>query len=668
MIDPSWAKLEFKKNLVTPGESLPNLVGQPVVAVDIETMPDQKSREIDGAGLNPWHADLLGISVAVPGEAWYLPLRHRSPSDADKNLNSAQVYHWLTQITRSAKFIVNQNLKFDLKHLIVNGALQPGDYAGARLLDTMLASQLIDEREPTHSLKPITAKYLNMPADEEAAKDAYLIGQKKARQDWSVVPVDVMAPYGCSDVERALRLAAWQAPKLATEEVEAVYAMECEMLRVLVESELRGVLVDVDRLKKDRRDTLAEAIELEAELEKLIGVSVNPGSIEELADAVQHKLGLPILGRTKPSGRHPYGLPRFDDEVLLRYIREYPDHRRVFWNIRKARRLHHIRNSFIEAYLECEIDHAIHSNFNQLGARTGRMSSDSPNLQQVPDEEEFTLEMNEGQVETWRAPGARQYFVPRPGYALLLFDASQIEYRFFAHYTNSPRLIQAYASDATMDMHQWATDLMNGILGTSLKRSLMKSGNFGIVYGMGQDKLVRFMSDNDAAVDEAAARRVLEAYHREVPELAGLQDRVSRALMQRGYVKTILGRRRRAAKRWGWGKGQGKEDRGLKPYQALNAICQGSSADLLKYQAIRGHEVAKRFDGSLLVTIHDELMFEVPGEAALEAARALRPVLETFLDDAGQPRMRVPIYVDAQIAHARWSEAEDLDLAEEKAQ
>lgn len=654
-LDPTLATQDFQHDLVLPGESLPDpdvllRDSNGVVCVDVETRPTARAT-FDGSEFSPWHCELLGVAVAVPGCAWYLPLRHTAPGSERFNLDPYVVRAWLRQLLRDAKLIVNHHLKFDLKHLALDG-IEPATYDQSELRCTMLGAQLLDERESSHALKPLAERHLGMPNVEEVTKNQYLLGARgKLARDWSIVPADVMAPYACGDVERALRLAAWQGPRLAAEGLSDVYALECAVLRVLLSEELAGFAVDTERLATDKMGLLREHITVDERIEQLLGVSINPNSADELADVVANRLALPLLRRTPPTNRFPVGQPKFDDETLLRYVREFPQHAELFWNVRRSRRLEHVRTAFVEPYLRWHVDGRIHANTNQLGARTGRMSVNDPALQQVADAE--TWRGPDG-VE-WSAPGARHYFVPAFGRALLFADYSQIEYRFFAHYANAEKLVAAYRADSTLDMHEWAARVP---LGGRLPRSSAKNVNFGLVYGMGQTKLLKHMSGEDVALTDTEALEILNTYYRELPELRAIQHAVGNALRARGYVRTILGRKRRAAANLR-GK-RGEEGRGLLPYQALNAICQGSSADLLKDRMLVGSDVARRFGGELLLTIHDELVFELPRESVVEAARALKPALEAFVDSTDAARLRVPIYVNLESTTTRWSEAQKL--------
>ena len=659
----------FEREMIVPGESFPNLTDAKVVSVDVETCPQPEFRQTKKAGLHPWRSHLLGLSVSAPGKSWYVPLRHRAPGSERYNVDEEHALPWLADTMRSSKVVVNHNLKFDLKMLAIAGRM---DGHGVDLLDdtlrgvflycTYVGANLVDEREEVQTLKFLTAKLLGMPAAEEKVKNRYLreAGQKKDFQDWSVVPADVLAPYACSDTERALKLFAWQFPLIKEQGLEEVLRLEQQVLRVLTRAELTGVRVDVDRLKQDRVRLLRNQVQLEQELEEELGLSINPSSPEELADVVANHLGLPILHHTAPSEQHRYGKPKFDDAALLEYIDQYPAHARKFWLVRKVRRLEKLRSGFVEPYLFHHVDGVVHGNFNSNAAVTGRMTANNPNLQQVSSEERWECETL-GQ--SWTAPGARQYFVPRDDRRLTAWDYSQIEYRMFAHYSKSEKLVTAYREDPNLDMHQWATDV---VLQGRLPRKATKNINFGIVYGMGKAKLLRSMQAAGAAMTEAECEQTLNFYYREMPELKELQRAVGETLKRRGFVKTVLGRRRRLSPNWrNKTKADKREDRGLLPYQALNAICQGSATEILKTAMVAASEA-----GFLpLAPIHDELLLELPQEegAFQEAARRLKPILERFVERSEETTdetsvLRVPIYVNCKGSSKNWAEAEDLQV------
>jgi DNA polymerase-1 len=446
---------------------------------------------------------------------------------------------------------------------------------------------------------------------------------------------------------------------LAREEVEELMRLEMRVLRDLIHMELRGHRVDVDLLTQDLPTLIKGELDAACRINELIGASLNYESSQDVAEMVVTKLGLPILshkpGKNKKTGEDTM-TPVFDGAVLQTYGRTYPQHAELFFLIRQARRYADMK-AFAQSYLELQVNGAIHTTIKQVEARTGRESSESPNLQNITKEETW----DDPRGGTWTAPGCGKYFIAREGHTILSFDYSQIEYRLFAHYLKDERLLKAYRENPSLDMHKWTAE---EILENMIERDDAKSANFGIIFNMGKDKLVKFMATNGVGITEQQAAHALDLYHKRVP-MKGLQQDVGRALIARGYVKTILGRRRRVTKnprKWGQPRDK-KGDRGLEPYQALNAICQGGAVDLLKHRSTVAREIAKSYGGELILKIHDDIKIEVPSEHALAAAQAIKPVLERFEKPDGTPYLSLPIYVKATATQSSWYDAQKLDLA-----
>lgn len=639
----------YEHNLVVPGEELPDLSGERVLALDVETCPrSEHLRDKREPALNPWKNLVVGFSVAVPGHSWYVPIRHAGLGAPNIDVDSARAWLQGTLRERSDRLIINQTIRFDLHTLREDlGVEVPMD---AELWDTQVAAMLIDENAENHRLKPMAERYLNLPATEEALLETFFKERRGDKGNYATVPVDLMAPYGCGDVERALKLATWQQGQLEREGVLPVWNLERRVTWSLYSMEKAGVRVDEELLQRRLTEHLERQVAVEKQISDLIGVSFNPSSGEELTDVVVNRLGLPILEKSWKTGE-----PSFDDAVLLKYIERYPDWARLFWCVRQARRLDHTRSSFIEPYLEWAVregtDLVIHAKFNQSDARSGRMSGSNPNLQQVAKEETWELKVRDQVVETWTAPGAREFFIPRREHVWLVQDLSQIEYRLFAHYANSPRMLAAYRDNPDMDYHAWCAEV---ILENLLPRDKAKNLNFGFIYGMGKDKLYASMSSEAQPISAEKAAEIVAKYHREVPELRPLQENVAAALRARGYVRTILGRKRRIDPRWNERK-KGEKPRGLLPYQAFNALCQGGGADVLKYVIAKmgrnpgGYLLNAPTGCELVLPVHDEVITELPAQGWERYALELRRFMQEF------PACRVPIYAEATLVTERWS-------------
>lgn len=678
LLDMGWEYQTIK-----PGDELPDLDSCPIMNIDVETKPKPEFMKRKKAGLDAHRSELLGIGVGVPGKSWYIPLRHRAPGSELFNCDPHSVYEWLKATIKHKKVIVNQNIKFDAKILKVDAGIDlVKDAPEAVFWDTMIASQLIDERWPTHSLKPVCEQVLGIPAVEARILDRFVkeAGQKKDYLDYSVVPADIMGKYGCKDNELPLRLMAWQLPQIERQNLMQAMKLEMRTLRTLINCETMGFRVDLERLALDGYAIAREALRLEEELHKEAGVSFNSNSAEELADVVATQFNLKVIKVW--NAKDKCMKPKFDDVILQEYCHDYPERAPFFFKVRMVRRLQHLQSSFVDSYKYHNVNGIIYPNFMQLSPKSGtRMTSSDPNVQQVsaakewelpdnmvlPDKSEFsTCVVNKEGKRCWVAPGARQYFIPRDGHALLFFDQSQIEYRLFAHYANNPRMTKAYWDDPNLDLHEW---MRVEILKGKIKRRPAKNVHFGIVYGMGKQKTVKSMQVSGAKITMAEGENILDEYHAQVPEVKELTwgpNGTAETLKRRGYLTSILGGRRRLAANWEKRKEDYDEDdekeKGAKPYQGLNVVCQRSAMDVLKTTMNQADDAGY----PLITPIHDELIYEPPREQFNEWALRLKSILQTFKKPDGTDYLRVPIYVQGKATFTRWSEAEELEFEEAK--
>lgn len=688
----------WKHTIMRPGMMFPDLDESPVLCVDVETKPRPQFAHREKAGLSPHHAELLGLCLGVPGHSFYFPMRHRAPGSEEWNIDPNAVMSYLRDTVKTKKVIVNQTLKFDAKMLKENG----GDHANnvdllrdapqADVYCTMIASQLIDERWATHSLKPVCERVLGVPATEQKIINNFCrdAGQNlKKHLDYSVVPADIMGKYGCKDGELPLRLAAWQLGQLDSQQLWTAFNLEMRTLKTLVKCETLGFRVDTQLLAMDLIKYSALATRLEEALHKIAGVAFNPTSANEIAEVVDVMFGLKV--KKVYDHKKKEWKAKVDDVVLQEYIHDYPERGAFFFMIRMVRRLRHLLSSFIDSYRYHNIDGIIYPNFNQLSPKSGtRMTSGgdtAPNVQQVSAAKYWKLPADPGFLRYlqalcpemlkmkddawhWVAPGARQYFIPRDGHALLFFDQSQIEYRMFAHYAGNQRMIDAYKNDATIDLHEW---MRVNILDSMIERRPAKNVHFGIVYGMAKLKTAKSMQVAGAKISIEQAEALLDKYHAMVPEVKRVtwgEGGMAETLKRRGYLCSILGGRRRLNPNYDADDDDDTNDsdafdregietsKGAKPYQGLNVCCQRSSMDVLKYTMNNADAAGY----TTLTPIHDELIFEPRLDDAPTWAWNLKQILQKFTKPDGTPYLKVPIYVEGKYAATRWSEAEKIEF------
>jgi len=699
----SWLPVKVKDmpwqhTILKPGMLLPDLDESPIMCLDVETKPRPEFMMREKAGLSPHHAELLGLCVGVPGRSWYVPMRHRAPGSEQWNIDPDMAMLWLRDTVKNKKRIVNQTIKFDAKMLKENGGDHEHnvdllrDAPEADLYCTMIASQLIDERWATHSLKPVCERVLGIPATEQKIINNFCrdAGQNlKKHLDYSVVPADIMGRYGAKDAELPLRLAAWQLGKLDSEQLWTAFDLEMRTCKTLIKCETLGFRVDTQLLAMDLIKYSGLATRIEEDLHKEAGVAFNPTSANEIAEVIDVMFGLKV--KKVYDHKKKEWKAKVDDVTLQEYINDYPERAPFFFKIRMVRRLRHLLSSFIDSYRYHNINGIIYPNFNQLSPKSGtRMTSGgdtAPNVQQVSSAKEWVLPqdtafvdyvkglgqlvINKKGVPCWNAVGARQYFIPRPGKALMFFDQSQIEYRMFAHYANNKRMVDAYKNDPTIDLHEWArVEIMDSLI----ERRPAKNVHFGIVYGMAKMKTAKSMQVAGAKISIEKAIELLDKYHSRVPEVKQVtwgEGGMAETLERRGYLCSILGGRRRLNPNH---KDQDDDEmppdtsaydsegietwKGAKPYQGLNVCCQRSSMDVLKYTM----NSADQAGYTTLTPIHDELIFEPFVEQANEWAWNLKKILQKFTKPDGTPYLRVPIYVEGKYAETRWSEAEKIEF------
>lgn len=680
IIDMPW-----KNQIIQPGMILPDLDESPVMCLDLETKPRPEFAKREEAGLHPKFAEILGVCVGVPGHSWYVPMRHRAPGSEAWNVDPHHVMEWLRDTVRNKKLIVNQHLKFDAKHAKENGGDHEHnvdllrDAPEAQPFCTMIGFQLIDERWPTHALKPACERALGIPATEATILRNYVrdAGQKKSNLDYSVVPADLFGRYGCKDAELPLRAAAWQVIEFNKQDLWTAFELEMRTLITLIKAETKGIRVDTRLLAIDNAKVWARALEFEEQLYKEAGVVFNVNSADEIADVVDTLFQLKV--KKVFDKKKKVWKAKVDDDILKEYILDYPERAPFFFKIRAVRRLRYVASQ-IDALRFWQVDQVVYTNFSQLTQNSGtRMASSDPNMQNTCSEEEFeipdglTVEgmpkleksevytNHEGQL-VWRALGTRQYFIPRQDHAMLLFDQSQIEYRIFTHFANNPRMVQAYRDDPNLDLHEWARV---AIFKERIKRRPAKNVHFGIVYGMGKKKTAKSMLTAGARITMEEAEQILEDYHDQVPEVKRLtrgDGGVADTLRKRGYLVSLLGGRRRLAEHWDYTREELEEmdinEKGALPYQGLNIVCQRGSMDVLKYTMNAADDAGY----TMLVPIHDELIYEPHKDQAQEWAWNLKHILQQFNRPDGTPYLRVPIYVAGKYTETRWSETEKIEF------
>jgi DNA polymerase-1 len=558
--------------------------------------------DTETTGLDPLSSRLVGISFAYGedggrGAAW-LPLL----GPQGEVVPWARVAEPLARILADPRIgKVGQNIKFDARMLAAAGVPVAG-YDG----DTMLASWLLDPSRESHDLDHLALHLLGERKIPTHEVSTFILGQTMADAD----PALLMR-YACEDAQTTWRLARLLEGRLAEQDLLAVYrSQEVPLALVLSDMEAAGLAVDRAALAASERHLQAYLEQVMRDIRRIAGPDFNPASPKQVAAVLFDKLGLPVIAKTK-SG------PSTDASVLeaLRHQHELPD------LILQHRQLSKLLGSYI-AKLPGFIaaDGRIHGHFRQTGTETGRLSSDQPNLQNIPKKSDLGREI-------------RGAFAAAPGCVLIAADYAQIELRVLAELSGDPALNAAFA--AGMDIHRHVAAQVAGIDPehvTPRQRNAAKAVNFGIIYGQ-----TAFGLAQQLGIARGEAQAFIDAYF---ARFATVKDYIARTVAEaaaRGWARTLAGRRRLVP---GLASGN-RNDRLAAERIALNSTIQGSAADLIK-RAMLALPPLLPPGARLVLQVHDELIVEAPEGSAAVAAEALTSAMR------GAAAFAVPLVAEAR--------------------
>jgi DNA polymerase-1 len=592
---------EVDYRLINDAQALATLVERlervEELAVDVET-----------TSTDAFQAELVGISVAfAPKQAFYVPLNGALE-------RRAVLEAFRPVLDEPARRLVGHNIKYDLE--VLRGA---GIELGHVAFDTMVAAYLLNPARGRYKLDELALEHLNL----KKIPIADLIGSGKTQRSMAEVPLDEAAPYACEDADCTLRLKGLLEAQLREASLlELFHEIEMPLLGVLAAMEGRGVAIDAALLAglsaefQKRLDASARRIYEMAE------ESFNLNSPKQLSVILFDKLGLPVQKRTKTG-------PSTDVEVLEKLAQLHP----LPQELLNYRQLAKLKSTYVDALpaLVNPTTGRIHTSFNQTIAATGRLSSSSPNLQNIP-------------VRTEEGRRIRDAFVPgEPGWRLLAADYSQIELRIFAHLAHEGAMIEAFRRGE--DIHAVTASLIYEVnLGevTPEMRHRAKTVNFGIIYGQQAYGLAQFLQ-----VPVGEAQAFIDAYYRRYRGVRAYMDETVAAAERTGYVETICKRRRYVPEL----KSSSNQTRALGRRIAINTPIQGSAADVIKIAMIR---IERRLRDTglrsrMVLQIHDELIFEIPQDEE-ETARALAVgEMESVME------LSVPLKVDVKSGRT-WGE------------
>tara|TARA_R110002020_G_scaffold63170_6_gene168937 strand:- start:6398 stop:9235 length:2838 start_codon:yes stop_codon:yes gene_type:complete len=590
---------------VAPGMAMKlfvqNLLKQSAVCFDTET-----------TSLNALEAQLVGIAFSwEPGKGFYVPF----PEDMEGALAILETLRPFFESPQIEK--IGQNLKYDIKvlnkyHIKVKG----------KCFDTMLAHYLINP-DMRHNMDVLAETYLNYTP----VSITELIGKKGKNQlSMREVPLEQQTEYAVEDADVTFQLARHFRPELVEAKTEKLFdAIEIPLLHVLADMELEGIRLDTDFLRSLSKDLEEDIKNLEGTIYDAAGVEFNIGSPKQLGEILFDKLKLVDKPKKTKTGQYSTA-----EDVLSYLAKEH----QIIQDVLDYRGLTKLKSTYIDA-LPGQVEPStgrVHTDYMQTVAATGRLSSNNPNLQNIP-------------IRTERGRQVRKAFVPRDAdHILLAADYSQIELRIIAALSDETTMIDAFRKGE--DIHaSTASKVFNVPLSevTREQRSNAKTINFGIIYGVSA-----FGLSSQTDLTRGEAKELIDTYYKTYPKLRNYISEQIDFARENGYVQTVLGRRR-YLKDINAGNAV---VRGAAERNAVNAPIQGSAADIIKIAMINIHSKLQEgnYRSKMLLQVHDELVFDVYRPELEE----LKPMIKSEMENAHS--LSVPLDVELGVGE-NWLEA-----------
>ncbi len=565
------------------------LLDQEMLVIDTETT------DLDG--------ELIGVAFAWnKDDSAYLPLAPAYPG----GLPLEKIRDGINEVLSDTDIKkIGHNIKYDLGALRKAGLLTKGVW-----FDTMIASQLVNSQLFSHRLDDLAFSELGF----KKISITQLIGKKKD-ESMATVPLEKLAAYSCEDALITWRLFEHLRKDVEEKSVKKVfYEIEMPLLPVLEEMEFHGVKVDRPYLKELEGQLQAKLKKIEAAVHEAAGTTFNVASPGQLQGVLFEKLNLPVVGIKK--NKNGYST---DADSLAKLKDKHP----IIEHVLEYREVAKLLNTYVET-LPALLDKndRVHTTFQQIGAATGRLASQYPNLQNIP-------------IRTELGNKVRQAFVADKGKVLLGADYSQAELRVLAHISEDPQLIEAFHN---------ATDFHAAVAARlGVDRRAAKAINFGIIYGLGANALAR-----DLQVKTEVAREFIDKYFATFPGVAQFIEKMKRQAREQGYVETIYGRKRYLPDI----QSPNMMLRSAAERMAVNMPNQGTVADLMKLSMIKLQEELPK-EAKMLLQIHDELLFEVEKGAEEKVSHAVKEVMGSIAT------LKVPLIVETKTG-LNWAQMKPL--------
>jgi DNA polymerase-1 len=582
--------------------------------------------DTETTGIDAQQAQLVGVSFAVQShEAAYIPLTHSYigvPEQLDRDTVLLALKPLLEDPT---KLKVGQHAKFDM-NILANCAIGGDPAHGITVrgiaFDTMLESYVLNSTATRHDMDSLAKKYL----DYDTVSFQDIAGKGAKQLTFDQIALEQAGPYAAEDADVTLRLhQALHAQLTAIPSLASVLTdIEMPLVPVLARIERQGALVDADLLGVQSIELGNKMVELERQAFEIAGEEFNLGSPKQLGAILYEKLGLPVLKKTSK------GQASTAEEVLAKLAEDDYPLPKVLMQYRSMSKLKSTYTDRLPEQINPRTGR-IHTSYHQAVAATGRLSSSDPNLQNIP-------------VRTAEGRRIRQAFVAPKGYKLLAADYSQIELRIMAHLSKDEGLMNAFRDN--LDVHTaTAAEVFKVELGevTSDQRRSAKAINFGLIYGMGAQKLGK-----DIGVDTKTAKAYIDVYFARYPGVREYMERTRAQAADQGYVETFFGRRLYLPDI----NSNKPQERAAAERTAINAPMQGTAADIIKKAMVLVDNwlADSGLDAKVILQVHDELVLEVREDLVAEVSEKIRQHM------SAAAQLDVPLLVEVGVGN-NWDEA-----------
>jgi DNA polymerase-1 len=602
---PSAESIERKHEAITSREKLKEVLSE---------LKDEIAIDTEATGRNPLTDSLVGIALCKEKEkAFYIPVAHSiTLVSSTEQIDIRDTFTALSPVLRDARISkIGHNLKYDIMLLEKNGLSVAG-----KLFDTMIAAYLLNPNKPNHSLDEVAFEYLSR------RKKTFMEVLKK-RASFAEVPIEEAASYAAEDAALSYELKDLLFAKLGEAGLTHIYFdIEMPLIDVLIDMEKSGIKIDPALLNSMSDEMSVEIDSIQKRIFFLAGEEFNINSPKQLSRVLFQSLGLSPSKKTKTG--FSTGMEVLDE---LAEVHALP---REVLNYRSLTKL---KSTYLDTLPALINPHTgrLHTSFNQTVTATGRLSSSEPNLQNIPVKGEWGKRI-------------REAFIAEPGNLLLSADYSQVELRILAHLSADKGLVDAFIMN--IDIHTRTASELYGVAldkVTPDMRRTAKTVNFGVIYGMSSFGLSEALN-----IDRKDAEKYIKQYFERHPGVREYIKNSLAAAKEKGYVETLFGRKRLVPELKSHNRNIQQQGERL----AVNSPIQGTAADIIKIAMIQIREtfLHEKIHAKMILQVHDELLFEVPGPELQTVLNIVKKNME------GAVRLTVPLKVD--IGYGRnWAEA-----------